>query len=163
MNHLLARVAIAMRLELVISWWIFTHQWPLSVFTQLEHGKKWLVSLSGGYIDTLWVLGLVLVQWHVPVSGWLLPQCPHRGEVILFCHPVPLTRLQSFLGFGGSVFLPLFAAVVVLFPLLAGWRGTVGVVVMETVGQAFAVFKFSPVVITVSGWPPRSYCRLVHC
>lgn len=66
------------------------------------------------------------------------------------------------------MFLPLFAAVVVLFPLLAGWRGTVGVVVMETVGQAFAVFKFSPVVITVSGWlynrpnqeSPRS--QLIH-
>jgi len=55
-----------------------------------------------------------------------------------------------YLWFGGFVFLPLSAGVEVLFPLLAGRRGAVGVVVVKTVPEAFAVSKFTPGIVARS-------------
>lgn len=58
----------------------------------------------------------------------------------------------QYLYISASVVLPLSAVVVVLFPLLAGRESTVSVVVMETIQQAFAVFKFTQVVTTCTRW-----------
>lgn len=60
-----------------------------------------------------------------------------------------MTKL--YLGLSVFIFLPLFAAVVVLFPLTAGRGGTVSVVVVETVPQTLAVPEFTPIVITGPG------------
>lgn len=113
--------------------------------------------------DSSGVLRPFLVQGHVPVSGRVSPQFPHWGEVFLLCHSVPLTLLQGFLGLGASVFLPLSAVTVVLFPLLAGWGGTMSVIMVKTIPQAFAVSEFTPVVVTGSGRPPHCSSRLIHC
>ena len=59
--------------------------------------------------------------------------------------------LQLYLSLGASAFLPLSAVIVVLFPLLAGWNGTVGVIVVKTITPAYTMFEFLPVVITGSG------------
>lgn len=58
---------------------------------------------------------------------------------------------QLYLGLGGCVFLPLFAVMVVLFPLLAGWRCPISVIMVKTIPQAFAMSKFTPIVITGPG------------
>lgn len=59
--------------------------------------------------------------------------------------------LQLYLSLGTSAFLPLSAVIVVIFPLLAGWNGTVGVIVVKTITPAYTMFEFLPVVITGSG------------
>lgn len=59
--------------------------------------------------------------------------------------------LQLYLGLAASVFLPLCAVIVVLFPLLAGWGGTVGVIVVKTIPQAFAMSEFTQIDITGPG------------
>lgn len=59
--------------------------------------------------------------------------------------------LQLYLGLCATVFLPLFAVLVVLFPLLAGRGGTIRVIMVKTIPQAFAVSEFTPVVITDPG------------
>lgn len=41
---------------------------------------------------------------------------------------------------------------VVLFPLLARWGGTISVIVVKTIPQAFAMSEFTPIVITGPGW-----------
>lgn len=56
-----------------------------------------------------------------------------------------------YLGLNVFVFLPLSASVVVLFPLTAGWGGTVSIIVVETVPQTLAVSEFTPVVVTGTG------------
>ena len=60
--------------------------------------------------------------------------------------------LQFYLGLCATVLLPLHAVIVVLFPLLAGWGGTVGIVVVKTVSKTFAVLELTPIVITCSWW-----------
>lgn len=113
--------------------------------------------------DRSGVPGRLLVKWHVPVFGRVAPHCPHWGELSLLCHSVHFTALQCFLCFDALVFLPLSAVFVVLFPLLAGWGGTMSVVVVENIPKAFAVSEFTPIVITHPGWPPQCFSRLVHC
>lgn len=58
----------------------------------------------------------------------------------------------TYLGLRASVFLPLSAVIVVLFPLLAGWGGTKSVIVVKTILQTFAMSVFAPIVITGSRW-----------
>lgn len=55
----------------------------------------------------------------------------------------------NYLGLGCFAFFPLFAVVVVLFPLVAGWMCPVGVIMVKTIPQTFAMSEFTPVVITV--------------
>lgn len=58
---------------------------------------------------------------------------------------------QPNLGSSTSVFLPLYAVIVVLFPLLAGWGGTESVIIVKTIPKAFTMSEFTPVVITYPG------------
>lgn len=146
-------------------WWtVSSNMWPwrsslnLSSDTNLKSSFHFALAA-----DSSGVLRFFLVQGHVPVSGRVSPQFPHWFELSLLCHSVPLTPLQGFLGLYAFVILPLSAVMVVLFPLVAGWGGTVSVIVMKTVPQAFAMSEFTPIVITGPGWPPRSLFRAFHC
>lgn len=65
------------------------------------------------------------------------------------------------LGFGCFVFLPLFAVVIVLFPLLAGWGRTIGVIMVKTILQASAMSEFGQVFVTGSGCLTHKYRN--HC
>lgn len=56
------------------------------------------------------------------------------------------------LGICTSVFLPIFAVLVVLFPLHTGHKGAIRVIMVKAIAQAFTMFVFTPVDITRAGW-----------
>lgn len=57
--------------------------------------------------------------------------------------------MSIYLGLRYSVFFPISAVLVVLFPLVARWKCPISIIMVKTIPQTFAMSEFTPVVITV--------------